>query len=286
MMDKSRLKFRSHNVNGFNNSKEYLMQECNESSFSVLALQEHWLKPTHRRHMGTNSLKVLHPGFDAYATSGMTSQIGQRILKGRPYGGTGFLFDKSLSKCIRAKVDQQHNHVSVLEFNTVNEKILLLSVYMPYYNTDNNPEQLIEYQSTVAFIENVMECHPLHKFILFMDLNCNLYNPTHPYSSVISDMMVKHDLVSGFNFSPGFDPLNEFTRSDVKRNSYTLIDGILISKSLTHIVENCSILHLPFNVSDQLPVEITVNVEISDFFKEKSRITTFIPWSSLFTYCG
>ena len=90
--DKTVLKLRSHNINGFNNSKEFLFHECDSNSFDLLAIQEHWLKPSYRKHLGTNSPKVLHPKFDAYATSGMESQIGERDLRGRPYGGTGFLF--------------------------------------------------------------------------------------------------------------------------------------------------------------------------------------------------
>ena len=137
-LDEINLTFRSQNVNGFKNSKEFLYNECHSNSFDLLAIQEHWLKPSHRKHTGTNSMKVLHPSFDAYATSGMDSQIGERLLKGRPYGGTGFLFQKSLSKCIRARVDLKHERVSVMELCTVNEKILLISAYMPYYNTDGN----------------------------------------------------------------------------------------------------------------------------------------------------
>ena len=278
---KTQLKLRTHNLNGFKNSKEFLLEECINNSFSVLAMQEHWLKPTYRKNMGTNSLKVLHPKFDAYATSGMASHIDQRVLKGRPYGGTGFLFHKSLSKCIRASVNEKHDRISVMELSTATDNILLISAYMPYYNTDNNAEQLLEYRSTLAYIENLMECNPLHKFILFMDLNCNVYKSTHPYSSLINAMIGRYDLRSSFDFLPDFDPNLEYTRFDVKRNSYTLIDGILISKSLSHIVESCSILHPPLNVSDHLPVEITVNVEISDFLEEKSHISNYIPWTSL-----
>ena len=63
---KTQLKLRTHNLNGFKNSKEFLLEECINNSFSVLAMQEHWLKPTYRKNMGTNSLNVLHPKFDAY----------------------------------------------------------------------------------------------------------------------------------------------------------------------------------------------------------------------------
>ena len=79
------------------------------------------------------------------------------MKKGRPFGGTGFLFHKSLSKCLRARTDLHHDRVTVLELNTLNEKILLINAYMPYFKTDGNAEQLVDYRNTVAFIENAME---------------------------------------------------------------------------------------------------------------------------------
>ena len=142
--DKTILRFRSHNINGFKNSKEFLYHECNSKTFDILAVQEHWLKPSHRKHLGINSLKTLHPMFDSYATSAMNN-LDNCILKGRPFGGTGFLFHKSLSKCLRARTDLHHDRVTVLELNTLNEKILLINAYMPYFKTDGNAEQLVDY---------------------------------------------------------------------------------------------------------------------------------------------
>ena len=94
MEQKNSLKIRSHNINGFDSSTEYLYNECDDDSFSFLAVQEHWLRPSFRKQKGVNRLKVLHPNYDAYATSGMSDKISQQILKGRPYGGTGFFFIK------------------------------------------------------------------------------------------------------------------------------------------------------------------------------------------------
>ena len=98
------LKLRSHNINafinGFDSSCEYLHQECKENAFSVLALQDHWLRPSYRKQKGVNRLKTLHPDYDAYGTSGMADQIDQHIMRGRPYGGTAFLFRKELSNSI------------------------------------------------------------------------------------------------------------------------------------------------------------------------------------------
>ena len=134
---------------------------------------------------------------------------------------------------------------------------------------------------TVAFIENVMHLNPSHKFILFMDLNCNLYNSTHPYSSLIHLMMNNFDLVTNYSFINGFDMNHDYTRFDTKRGSFTLIDGILISRSLSYIIDNSEILHPPDNVSDHLPVEINVSLKITDFLKEESNVTNYIPWASL-----
>ena len=279
--EKTTFRLRSHNINGFSNSKEFLYNECNTETFDILAIQEHWLKPSFRKHLGTNSLKSLHPKYDSYATSGMASQLNKRVLKGRPFGGTGFLFHKSLSKCIRARTDLQHERVSVIELSTMNEKILLFCAYMPYFKSDNNDEQIIEYRNTVAFIESVMEKNPDYKYILFMDLNCNLFINSHPYSSLINAMMGNFDLVPNYSFIHDFDEKSDYTRCDIKRNSYTLIDGILMSRSLSYIIQKSEILHLPDNVSDHLPVEITVSLEICDFLEEKSQISNFIPWASL-----
>ena len=119
------LKIRSHNLNGYDSSREFLMRECEDNAFSIMAVQEHWLRPSFRKQKGTNKLKTLHPAYDAFATSGMANVIDQRILKGRPYGGTGFMFRKELSNSIRARIDLKNDRVTVLELTTVDSNILI-----------------------------------------------------------------------------------------------------------------------------------------------------------------
>ena len=133
MEQKTALKIRSHNVNGFDSSTEFLYNECDDESFSILAIQEHWLRPSFRKQKGVNRLKVLHPKYDAYATSAMSDTINQRILKGRPFGGTGFIFHKDLSNSLRARVDVKNSRVTALELNTKQNKILLINAYMPFF---------------------------------------------------------------------------------------------------------------------------------------------------------
>ena len=188
--------------NSFNSSKEFLYSECHDNSFSILAIQEHWLRPAYRKTTGTNQLKVLHPKFDAFGVSAMEKQLEGSIMKGRPYGGTGFLFHRSLSNVLKIRVDLKHSRISVMELHTESFNLLLINAYMPYYDHSNMVDNLTEYRETLGFIESIMSNHPTHKFILMMDMNCDIYNKNHAYSSLINSMMNDFGLVSTFNFIP------------------------------------------------------------------------------------
>ena len=126
-------------------------------------------------------MKTLHSEYDAFATSAMTKQISKGLVKGRPCGGTGFLFRRELSKCIRARPDIIHERITVLEMNSSAHKILLINAYMPYFISGNNETQLAEYCETLSVIQSTMLSHPNHKYIVLMDMNCDLFDSTHAY---------------------------------------------------------------------------------------------------------
>ena len=119
----------THNVNGFRSSKEFLLLRCQEESHAIFAIQEHWLKPPVRRQPGVNLLKSLHPKFDGYGTSAMSNKMSAEILKGRPFGGTGFLFSRNLSLSLRPLTNYVHDRVSVMELSTSRGVILLINAY-------------------------------------------------------------------------------------------------------------------------------------------------------------
>ena len=175
----------------------------------------------------------------------------------------------------------KNSRVTAVELNTNQNKILLINAYIPFFTTNNMTDKLNEYRDTVAFIENLMSCNPNHHYIISMDMNCNIFGPRNSYSDLIHEMMSEFNLVSNFDFMPDFDPSKDYTRFDTKRNSYTLIDGILISQSLSNIVESSCIIHPADNVSDHLPVEITINIDVCDTPHKPSPISNYIPWSSL-----
>jgi len=57
-----------------------------------VAIQEHWLRPNHKSYVGVNTLRSTHKDYEGYGTSG--KDVEAKIVRGRPYGGTGWLWPK------------------------------------------------------------------------------------------------------------------------------------------------------------------------------------------------
>ena len=128
----------TQNVNGFERSKDSVRDICSSFPPSIYGLQEHWLRPSTKKHPGVNALKTIHPDIDGWGTSAMQSSMEARILTGRPFGGTGFVWSKSISSSIKCRTDYRHDRVTVLEVSSNIGTILIINVYMPFFDNRNN----------------------------------------------------------------------------------------------------------------------------------------------------
>ena len=79
----------SFNCEGIKSSIESIKCLCVNNDF--ILLQEHWLYKDE-----LSLLRNLHEDFDGFGISAMTSD--DKLISGRPYGGTGILWRKSLDK--------------------------------------------------------------------------------------------------------------------------------------------------------------------------------------------
>ena len=271
----------THNVNGFTRSKKFLHSLCVNYPNSIRAIQEHWLRPPYKKQSGVNQLRLVHDEFDGYGTSAMTKSSTENISTGRPHGGTGFLYNRKYSKCLKPLSNYIHDRVTVLELTTENEKILLINAYMPFYNTRDLTSYLALYRDTIGHIESVISHHPSHSYVILADFNCNLFDHSHPYTILLRDFMRTHHLFSCYDLIDGFDAKNHYTRCDLKTNSFTLIDGILLSNNLRDRVQNVRISAYGDNVSDHIPVEIDLHVSILETKVIQRHESPFINWSKL-----
>ena len=277
----SKLTISTHNINGYCRSKEFLRAQCHDTPNSIPAFQEHWLRPSYKKQAGVNQLRCLHPDFDGYGTSAMKHSSETQVMNGRPFGGTGFLYNKKYAKCLRPLVHFQHERVSVMEMNTKQGGIIIINAYMPYHNSRDLLAYTALYQDTIGYIDNILHSFQGYQFIITADLNCNIFDPNHTYTAFVTQLMSKYDLVSTFDLMPNFDCQSSFTRYDLKTKSYTLIDGILVSKTLVPNVSNVRIGNYGNNVSDHVPVELDLTVQIREVELTRAMPRSYVNWNKL-----
>ena len=274
----------TQNINGFARNQHYVKGLCDQFPNSIRALQEHWMKPPLKKHIGVNKLKQVHEDFDGWGTSAMRSSMQNDIRKGRSFGGTGFIWNKKYSLAVKPRLEYNNERVTVLELNDKDGKILLINAYMPYYDTSNLDSQTTLYNDTLAFIDSIMEMNSNCSFILLADLNCNIYNTRHPFSSSVRDLMQRRNLVSTFDSISTFDPLSSWSRVGRRKNmpdSHTLIDFILVSRRILTKVSNVRISDYSDNLSDHLPIEMDLLLDLDIFEKNRGSVRKSIIWKNV-----
>ena len=147
-----------------------------------------WRRLT-KKKQGVNKLRSLHPNFDGFGNSAMTKEVETKVQTGRPFGGTGFLYNKKHCSSIKPLVHYKHERVSVLNLATDDGNIVLINGYLPYFKSNDLQNYKILYQDTLAYIENVMNDLLGSQFILLLDMNCNIYESNHPYTQLLIDLV-------------------------------------------------------------------------------------------------
>ena len=203
---KSKITFSTHNVNGYKRSKEFLNSQCENNPNSIRAIQEHWLRPPYKKQFGVNQLRCLHPDFDGFGTSAMSRSCDSKVNTGRPYGGTGFIFNKKYAKCLKPLISYSHERVTVLELSTKSEKIIVINCYFPFYNTKDLDTYTAMYRDTVGFLDNVMSQNREAKFIILADFNCNIYDHSNRFTQILLPLLGKYKLTPALDMNDNFDP--------------------------------------------------------------------------------
>ena len=283
MMGMQKLRFSTHNVNGFNRHRDFLKSRCTNEPNTIQCIQEHWLRPPFKRAKGVNEFRHVHNDFDGYATSAMKESMKEKVLTGRPFGGTGFLWNKKFSQSLKPRVDYQHERVTVLELSNSCHNILCINVYMPYKKTSDIAEQKTVFDKTIGYIDHVISNNPDFKVILLGDFNCNLYDDNHPFTPSVRGLMQRRRLLSTFDLMDNFDADLLYTRRPFGgRGNGSLLDYVLISEELRNIASNVVIGHYPDNSSDHYPVSVDIELSITDVSINQPRVSSpSINWANV-----
>ena len=156
-----RLDIATFNCTGFKSSREYisenLLSRCN-----LVALQETWLLP-HELPL----CESLYPSFCGFGTSAV--DVGRGLVRGRPYGGLAWLWDKRLDSQVKV-ITFDSDRLLGLSFTDDSHSILMVNVYLPVQSAENHDE----YLNLLGKIVSVIDGMSLDSICIVGDFNCNI----------------------------------------------------------------------------------------------------------------
>ena len=251
------LKVVSYNCRGWKSGSNYvqsLLQSCD-----ICLIQEHWLL---RENL--DSL-IISDDFLSVGVSGMDSSI---LLSGRPFGGCGILYRKSLSSVVRRIFTDSKRlcAISITLNNSCDNSpfvILLICVYLP---TDYSTAA-----SHSAFSESLCELHGLilaEHFIIAGDFNVDFSRPG-PNCSNLSTFMLSNNLISVDQMSN----INFTYHNDVY-SCCSSPDHILTLSNYAYLIDSVSVLDSVENFSDHLSLHFTL--KFSNFLSLPSNRRSII----------
>ena len=243
------------------------------------------LRPAYKNLKSINQLRTVHHAYDGYGVSAMKNVHNSAILKGRPYGGTGFLYNRDFTSFLQPVLIHESERVSVMKLNDVDYTILIINVYFPY--KQNSDEHRVQYLDVLSTVENILLANPTAKFIITGDFNYNVYDDRQLMSSTINEFMHNYDLFCTHDLDPSFDPNHSYTRSCAKGETQSLLDFIFVSSALRDRVKRCEIRYDGRNPSDHCPISMQLDVVplvTGDGSHTRSRVNCIkkrIPWSQI-----
>ena len=90
-----------------------------------------------------NQIRVVHTDFDGYGVSAMKDVHKKDVMKGRPYGGTAFIFNKEFTSFLHPVIKYENKRVSVMELLDNDGPILIINTYLPL--RQNGEEHKVQY---------------------------------------------------------------------------------------------------------------------------------------------
>ena len=211
--------FATHNLHGFSKSANYL-NHCIQSHGGIWFIQEHWLAESQ-----LNQLQSLNAQF--VARSGMEDAVSSGVYRGRPFGGVAICWLPELSHVITPISDFKHKRVVAVELNTDEGDFVLISIYMPFFNSSRREQTMAETIDALSMVELIIDAYPQHYVVIGGDLNTELRGES-PFDNLWCELMTKKQ----FTYCDQYVGLPNFTYRHDSLNQTKFNDHFIVSKSL------------------------------------------------------
>ena len=188
----------------------------------------------------------------------MEDAISSGILAGRPYGGVCIAWSPKLDHLINPISNFRHKRVVAVELKTQTTPVLLICIYMPFFNSSQRAECMADTVDALTMIENLIEAHPSHQVIIGGDINSEMKGKS-PFDSHWNDFIARYQL----ECCDRFFPTDSYTYRHDSLNQIKWNDHFLVSSSLLQNdkLNNFHIVDSGDNVSDHLPIVMSLNAQ-------------------------
>ena len=216
-------------------------------------------------------------GTQFVARSGMEDATSGGILVGRPFGGVSISWSPDLDHFVLPIANIRHKRVVGIELNTTQQQLLLLCVYMPFFNTSRRAECLAETVDAISMLDNIIEEYPNHKVIIGGDLNTELKGLS-PFDHHWSSFMTRNQLASCDTcFPPDSITYHHVSLDQKKWNDHFLVSASMIGSELN----NHAVLEEGDNVSDHFPIMMSLSANIQASSQEIITPVKTLKWDKL-----
>lgn len=257
------LNIASFNLRGLRSGLSMLSELC--ATNSIIALQELWLRPDE-----LDKLDIINSDFSYKACSGMKAAVANNIISGRPFGGVGFVWHKSLNRYMEFIKCDSDGRCIVFRLKLASKLVLMCNLYMPC--SDNSSEYKNDISFYAGFLSDVLMSVSHTDVMLMGDFNFEINHSSHGYI-IFQQLLDEYHLTYCDSFIKGPDV---FTYVNEALNCRSCIDHFIVSSSLTQCVNNVSIVINHLNFSDHRPIVLSLDLVMNDqLFAEVNRSKTF-----------
>ena len=255
-------------------------------------------------------------GVQFTARSGMETAASSGVHRGRPFGGVSIAWASNLNHVVRPLANYRHHRIVCVELLAVPNPILLASVYMPFYDSSNRAECISETIDAISMMEGIIEDHPHHQIIIGGDLNTELEGNS-PFDIYWREFVLKYDLEccdslvhsrsnpndgghangssaanngdmdggtglgsgSTSGSTAGSSPTYTYHHASLNQKKWN--DHFLVSSSIIAATRDHQILDEGDNLSDHLPVIMSLAVNCSAPMMGEQNIDASVPVQTL-----
>ena len=228
--------------------REFIRDFLNKNVPDVLFIQETWLL---NANMGR--LNEIH---DAYIGNGVSGTPDDELLIGRPRGGVGILWKRTLSDSITFHTIQNTDRACALTIKTGTENILLINIYLP---TDNQSKTRIDHSllCTLDAVEIFIQQCDFRNVILAGDMNVD-FTRQNAHDVYVKNYASVHDFICSVDLDVAE---KGFTYHDANNGSFSCIDHFLVSSGLSECVQYVTRLDYHDNPSNHLPLLLELRLK-------------------------